>query len=379
MTSCEKWPENFEIANILEFFPEMIKPGRIIGPQNKTMEELRQMTTTEPKYDVAISFLNQDEPLAVKIQTRLSESMEVFVYSKKQQELAGTDGLESFRVVFREASRVVVVLYRNGWGQTPWTRVEETAITERALKQGWEWLLFVMLNSGETPPGWLPETRIRLNFADYSLEQLLGAIKIRAEKLGSSLKTETALDRAKRLEQESQARKERDRILAEEGMEAAQKEFNELLQILDRKIQDIAAESSSLNIKIGHDAHGCLLRTEHISVGLFLKGLVKQSWIVLQEFDRPLILYDPGRRMFPGDEPQVLSTNEFPFDCQPGIGWCWKHPSIDMEYLTTSELAEHATKTLLELQDRFERGKIVRPSRQPMSDTDENSSSLFKL
>jgi hypothetical protein len=130
------------------------------------------MASPPAKCDVAISFLHKDEPLALQIHSKLSESLDVFVYPKKQEQLAGTDGLESFRQVFRADSRMVVVLYRDGWGQTPWTRVEEAAIKDRFLEQGWEWLLFVMLDDFSTPPVWLPKAEIRLNYSQYGLDQL---------------------------------------------------------------------------------------------------------------------------------------------------------------------------------------------------------------
>ena len=46
------------------------------------------------KYDVAISFLAQDEPLAVQLADALRDRMTVFVYSEQQKELVGKDGLE---------------------------------------------------------------------------------------------------------------------------------------------------------------------------------------------------------------------------------------------------------------------------------------------
>jgi hypothetical protein len=46
-------------------------------------------------YDVAISFLSGDEPLA-RLHDQQSENLSVLVYSKRQEELAGTDGFESF-------------------------------------------------------------------------------------------------------------------------------------------------------------------------------------------------------------------------------------------------------------------------------------------
>jgi hypothetical protein len=165
---------------------------------------------------VAISFLHRDEPLALQIQTKLSESMEVFFYSKRQEELAGTDGLESFREAFRTRSRLVLVLYSEGWGKTPWTRVEETAIKDRCLEQGWDLLLLVTLDESK-PPIWLPESNIRLNYSIYGFEQLIGAIKIRAEKQSTQFKKETALDRAHRLNQETTIHNERNQILSEKG------------------------------------------------------------------------------------------------------------------------------------------------------------------
>jgi hypothetical protein len=40
--------------------------------------------------------------------------------TKRQEELAGTDGEQSFGKVFSEEARCVVVIYRTGWGETPY-------------------------------------------------------------------------------------------------------------------------------------------------------------------------------------------------------------------------------------------------------------------
>jgi hypothetical protein len=64
-----------------------------------------------PNYDVAISFLHRDEQLALELQSKLSANLSAFVYSKQQEQLAGTDGMESFRLAFRSQSRLSVVLY----------------------------------------------------------------------------------------------------------------------------------------------------------------------------------------------------------------------------------------------------------------------------
>jgi hypothetical protein len=68
---------------------------------------------TQPRYDVAISFLSADESIAAALHRALSDGLEVFFYPRKQEELAGKNGLEAMRTPFLEESRIVVVLYRN--------------------------------------------------------------------------------------------------------------------------------------------------------------------------------------------------------------------------------------------------------------------------
>ena len=82
------------------------------------------MSLDKPKYDVAISFHSKDEPTAAALHEHLSEGLEVFFYPRSQEDLAGTNGLESMKEPFADNSRVNVVLFREPWGQTPWTGVE---------------------------------------------------------------------------------------------------------------------------------------------------------------------------------------------------------------------------------------------------------------
>ena len=154
------------------------------------------MPKSEPRYDVAISFLSQDEQVGAAFRDRLSEGLKVFFYPRNQEQLAGTDGLETMRTPFLSGSRVVVVLYREPWGKTPWTGVEQTAIQEGCLNHGWQRLFFVVLDKKSTIPLWLPQTHVRFNYADFGLEQAIGAIKARVQECGGSIEPMTALKRA---------------------------------------------------------------------------------------------------------------------------------------------------------------------------------------
>src|SRR6266702_2175928 len=96
----------------------------------------------QKKYDVAISFLVQDLGLAQVLYDKLSEGLKIFFFPRNQEELAGTDGLESMREPFVHDSRINVVLYRERWGNTPWTSVEAAAVKDGCLNSGFRNLFF---------------------------------------------------------------------------------------------------------------------------------------------------------------------------------------------------------------------------------------------
>lgn len=123
----------------------------------------------EPKHEIAFSFLAGDLALSTQFADSLAP-LSTFVFSRKQDELAGTDGQESFRAAFRFDSRLNVVLFRGGWGETPWTRVEQTAIQERCLADGWDRLLVVVLDDA-APPKWIPQLNLYLDLRAFPFEQ----------------------------------------------------------------------------------------------------------------------------------------------------------------------------------------------------------------
>ena len=80
------------------------------------------------EFDVALSFLARDEPLARRIHDMLKDRYKVFLYSEQQKQLAGKDGEAAFKNVYEKLAKLVVILYRPEWGTTPWTRFEQSGI-----------------------------------------------------------------------------------------------------------------------------------------------------------------------------------------------------------------------------------------------------------
>jgi hypothetical protein len=73
----------------------------------------------EYKYDVAFSFLNQDESLAQQLNDLLQDRISTFIYPEHQLDLAGKDGEIVLKKSFDSEARIVVILYRDEWGITP--------------------------------------------------------------------------------------------------------------------------------------------------------------------------------------------------------------------------------------------------------------------
>jgi len=185
----------------------------------------------------------------------------------------------------------VVVLYREGWGTTPFTRVERQAITDRFLKDGWDFLLFVMLNDSDDPPKWLPQSEIRLSFQQYGLEELIGAVKFRAQKLGSIVKSETAVDRAKRFEDESRARADRQERLNSQSSNSMREQWESVIALLSAKISETNKHLSD-QIAFGSGPYGFVLRTKRVSLGLCADPAfpTEDSRIIVNEWTGALAL-----------------------------------------------------------------------------------------
>lgn len=315
------------------------------------------------QYDVAISFLNENEQTARELHQRLSPNFRVFAYFDRQDSLAGTDGLESFRKAFYEQSRLAVVLYKSGWGETPWTRVEESAIKDRCLKIGWNGLLFIMVDQASRPPVWLPETNIRLQLADYGIEQAVGAIKSRIESLGGQLQKEDPVDRAKLLQRELQARANRRRLLAsQEGVQEAGRQAEKVHGEIRGLVERIRTESAGLSIEAGSDDDMTVVTTRRVSLVVHWRpsytNTLEHSLLLVREFNGRVLLPQQRGKFITFGEPELLAEHEFDPDLTVDQGWCWRSRFTPECHFTSTEVAEFFMELFLKLVDRADTGDI---------------------
>jgi hypothetical protein len=207
--------------------------------------------TDEFRYDVAFSFLSAHEALAVRVSDGLTDRLTTFVYTRRQEDVIGrnTDGVEAFSNAFRHESRVCVILHSDGWGKTGYTRIEETAVKERAYKEGWEFLIVVCLDDTK-PPKWIPTTKIWYGYEKFGHAGLLATIDNRVTELGGRPKQDSVLERAARAERERDF-DERKQLFGRSvaGFKAAGDEITRLGELLAKRVPQLAEVSPGLGLE----------------------------------------------------------------------------------------------------------------------------------
>jgi hypothetical protein len=310
--------------------------------------------------DIAISFMFRDELLAREMTDRLSEAYVVFLFSKRQEELAGSSGIEEFRDVFFRRARLVVVLYRPEWGETPWTRIERMAIEERFLRDGPEFLLFVMMNSADPRPKWLPETRIRLNFDQFGLEQLLGAIKHRLELLGAQPRPDHPTAHARRVADAATFHKNRQKIYdSEEGVAAAATEAEAVIDRLNKLVAEVHQSTPELEISGSGTPRIYVITNRRVSLHTSWHNMVSNMLrddAVLYVGEYVGHVPDPTSNQIIVFQPKETASVLYKPELDRALGWCWRQPGGKL--WTSSELARRCIDAFLDLVDRGNRGKL---------------------
>ena len=215
------------------------------------------MAKNNYKYDVAFSFLQNDEDLAIKLSDLLKGRFITFIYSENQAELTGNDGEKIFNSVFGKESRIVVILYRKDWGKTKWTRIEMTAIRNRAYDKGYDFTFFIPLEQNIKLPNWIPRTQIWFNYNRWSIESAASIIEYKILQNGGVEKVESISDKAARIDREIEFQKKRDSFLnSADGVQAAHKEFIILFDDIEKYVKDISANNQHFSIGYDRDRGG---------------------------------------------------------------------------------------------------------------------------
>ena len=276
--------------------------------------------------------------------------------------MAGTNGLESMKEPFADNSRVNVVLFREPWGQTPWTGVEQNAITERCINHGWDSLFFVTLDAASILPKWLPSTHIRLNFSSFGLEQAVGAIKNAVQRCGGIVSQMTALKRAERYRQEALYIADKKQISSVQGMAKVCEKVLELFAEIERLCAEIQA-NGHVSIRVKSNADECVLTNNRISLNVRWRQLYSNSMegcaLTILEYNMQMGLSNERLSFF--SEPKQLRKADFSPDISRVRDYGWIENGMPSTFLSSVELAKKCVIQFFDLAERADRGEIEPP------------------
>jgi hypothetical protein len=310
------------------------------------------MESSSYKYDVAFTFLDRDEPIARQLSDSFEGRLSTFVFSERQAELGGKDGVDTLCRVFKTESRIVVILYREGWGQTPWTGIEEDAIKDRRLKVGHDFILVVRLSGSHPTPEWFPEARIWLDLERFGMKVVAGIIEHRVRERGGEPKEETASGRAARLRRDKETSEARERFLnSEEGVEAAKQEAIQVVAEIQRLSLEISNSGEGVGLYSRRPQNARVQITHEVgSYGFKVIVAWCPQWNNTLRNSGFWVTLVRTRRSYEGS-PEELDQHIFAFDKTAEGICCWTDTTHDLRSFSSLQLADFCLKLLLNALD----------------------------
>lgn len=300
------------------------------------------------RYDVAFSFLKKDEEFACRINDLLRDRVETFFPPREEQVIAGADDREIYNEVLASQAWIVVLLYREGWGKTPETRMEESVLRNRAHEESYDFILAIPLETPSSIPKWLPKRQIWVGLDRWGIEGAASVIEARVQQAGGTLFKETPLECAGRVEREIALEEARRKFFySEQGVISAE---TELLRVFD-EIENVSEEIGERNPRMvprteRNETH-LVMSTRGFSLELdwFLEksNTLEGSFLHLNLWKGVISISGVGF-----EKPRVLEKLKLIFDRSSTGEFGWRRSKGNTTFLSSMELAEECVRILLD-------------------------------
>jgi hypothetical protein len=282
-------------------------------------------------YDVAFSFLDQDKTLAHEFRQLLEPGLRVFVYDRQQEAVGGQDGAEGYARIFKKDARLSVILFRDGWGGTRFTGIEEAAIRDHATRTRFRSMMVVMVEPGQTLPLWIPDTTVWQHAWEEPRAETAAVIRARAREVGAVVHVETVLDVAKRRAAKQHLQEERKEFIASDrGARAAGEEVQRLFAELERQAAELTAAVPALDFRTERQQQlpvksGCVISapTRRLAVWWSQPFATTLNGAQLEVGDLP-----GGHARRGGSSRDAWSLYRFVLTESGEYGWVW-HEDVD--------------------------------------------------
>lgn len=123
-----------------------------------------------------------------------------------------------------------------------------------------------MLEDTSSVPSWLPATHVRFNYAQFGLEQAIGAIKARVQERGGTMTPLTPLRRVELYKQEQEYLQAKQSLRSYNARDIVGREATNLLSQIKALCAQVTAEGT-IAIEFYSEPQGasCHIRTGRVS------------------------------------------------------------------------------------------------------------------
>jgi hypothetical protein len=207
---------------------------------------------------------------------------------------------------------------------------------------------------------------VRFNFADFTLDQAIGAIKARVQEMGGHFKPMTPARKVALLQIEDEYQRARRQISSQDGMLTIQKNVELLFTELENQLRDVNAgghlhiEHQS-NIRYGNSEQYCLLGMQRLGLTITwsqrYSNVLDEAALVVRELNENAIV-PPGHMRL--QQPDVLNEEKYVPDISRVREYIWRSAKGKEEMITSKDLATKLIFQFLDLVERDRTGKVKR-------------------
>ena len=267
----------------------------------------------------------------------------------------------SMREPFRSNSRLNVIMYRERWGNTPWTAVEAEAIKGSCLATAYRTLFIFVVERPEKFPRWIPDTHVRFNYGDFSIDEAVGAIKARVKELSGSHQPPTPELHAEMLRAQVELQLEKSSLRTSEGIKTVFSKVRELFDQIETHCERINDQQNmeiihGRHLKEGETIQTCNMSDGRVGLSVFWRqrsNSLDDALLTIREVTGNLFL----ARGVHVEPPKVLAEGHYLPDVSPAFEYGWR-PVEGNEFISSSALAAKCVSQFIDLVARYNNGEI---------------------
>ncbi len=300
------------------------------------------MKNTNYKYEIAFTFLDKDEPLVNQINNLLKDKFKTFLNSKKQEYKDDLEREMLLLDVFKKQSRCVVIFYRNKWGTTPYTAIEEKAVRTRISEEGNDNLLVISLDNPPVVPKYLSKAQIWTELAQAGINGTAAFIEEQVKALGGGLSEELPNNVVSEFKAEPRFEVESSKFLESvSGLEIAVIELKKLFSALETEKNKITESDKGLSLIYKRDDKNCIIKYGEFSIRFYLQ--TEKSNLLM---DSPLY-FEMQKQDITSSGLNILSVEEYHFELKKVGVYGWIKGADSDSFISSKQLAEDSIKLLL--------------------------------